>query len=118
MICLCPFPCYIDSIQALRHIKTCVKQPLSKRPKMVFKTNYRLNGHRFFRMLPVEHSAILSTFIKLPINIKIFVLSIISGRFTQFLLYIQLATTAKPSHVMFHCFRTLINFTACFSIMP
>ena len=23
--------------------KTCVKQPLSKRPKLVFKTNYRLN---------------------------------------------------------------------------
>ena len=34
-----------------------------------------------------EHSAILSTFIKLPFVLKIFVLSILSGRFTQVLLY-------------------------------
>ena len=33
------------------------------------------------------HSAILSTFIKLPFVIKIFVLSIFRGRFTQVLLY-------------------------------
>ena len=26
----------------VRHNKTCLKQPLSKRPKMVFNTNYRL----------------------------------------------------------------------------
>ena len=45
--------------------KTCVKLPLSKRPKLVFKTNYRL-----------MHSAILSTFIKLPFVSKIFALSI------------------------------------------
>ena len=34
-----------------------------------------------------KHSAILSTFIKLPFVIKIFALSIVSGRFTQVLLY-------------------------------
>ena len=34
-----------------------------------------------------KHSEILSTFIKLPIVIKIFVLSILDGRFTQVLLY-------------------------------
>ena len=33
-----------------------------------------------------EHSAILSTFIKLPFVIKTFVLSIFSDRFTQVLL--------------------------------
>ena len=33
-----------------------------------------------------EHSAILSTFIKLPFVNKIFILSILSGRFTQVLL--------------------------------
>ena len=38
-------------------------------------------------MLQGEHSAILSTFIKLPFVIKIFVLSIMSGRFTQVLSY-------------------------------
>ena len=37
-------------------------------------------------MLQGEHSAILLTFIELPFVIKIFVLSILSGRFTQVLL--------------------------------
>ena len=38
-------------------------------------------------MLQAEHSAILSTFIKLPFVIKTFVLSFLSGRFTQVKLY-------------------------------
>ena len=38
-------------------------------------------------MLQGEHFAILLTFIKLPFVIKIFVLSSLSGRFTQVLLY-------------------------------
>ena len=37
-----------------------------------------------------EHSAILLTFIKQSFVIKIFVLSILSGRFRQVLLYIDL----------------------------
>ena len=41
-------------------------------------------------MLQGEHSAILLTFIKLPFGIKIFVLSILSGRFRQVLLYMKL----------------------------
>ena len=45
--------------------KTCVIQPLSKRPKIVFQ--YQLSliaGQKYCRMLHGEHSAILSTFIK------------------------------------------------------
>ena len=38
-------------------------------------------------MVQEEHCALLSTFVKLPFVIKIFVLSIFSGRFTQVLLY-------------------------------
>ena len=38
-------------------------------------------------MLHWEHSAILLTFINVPFVIKIFVLSILSGRFTQVYLY-------------------------------
>ena len=38
-------------------------------------------------MLEGEHSAILLTFVELPFIIKIFVLSGLSGRFTQVLLY-------------------------------
>ena len=48
------------------YIKTCVKRPLSNRPKIVFQG---------------EHSAILLTGIKLPIVIKIFVLSIFEWLF-------------------------------------
>ena len=56
--------------------KTCVKQPLSKRPQIGFQDQLSFNaGQKYCRMLPLEHSAILSTFIKLPLVIKIFVLS-------------------------------------------
>ena len=45
--------------------KTCVKQPISKRPKSVFQYQLLLNaGRKYCRMLPLEHSAMLSTFIK------------------------------------------------------
>ena len=57
--------------------KTCLKQPLKKKTKNVFKTDYRLMAvQKYCRMLQGEHSAILLTFIKLPFVIKIFVLSI------------------------------------------
>ena len=63
-------------------IKTCVKRPLSKRQKMSFQDQLSINaGRKYCRMLQGEHSAILSTFIKLPFIIKIFVLSIFEWLF-------------------------------------
>ena len=57
--------------------KTCVKRPFSKRQKIGFQDQSSLNaGQKYCRMLKGEHSAILSTFIKLPFVFKIFVLSI------------------------------------------
>ena len=57
--------------------KTCLKRPLKKKTKIGFQDQLSLNaGQRYCRMLPLEHSAILSTFIKLPYVIEIFVLSI------------------------------------------
>ena len=53
---------------------------------MVFKTKYRLMQVKSI----AEHSAILLTFLKLPVVIKTFVLSFLSGHFTQILLYLQL----------------------------
>ena len=62
--------------------KTCVKLPLSKRPKIGFQGQWSLNaGQKYCRMLQGEHSAILSTFIMLPFVIKIFVLSIFEWPF-------------------------------------
>ena len=67
--------------------KTCVKPPLSKRPKIGFQDQLLLNaGQKYCRML----SAILATFIKLPVVIKIFVLSIFEWPFyTGFTVHIK-----------------------------
>ena len=51
--------------------KTCLKRPLKKTPKLVFKTDYPL-----MQVKSIAESAILSTFIKLLFVIKICVLSI------------------------------------------
>ena len=54
-----------------------VKRPLSKRPQVGFQDQLRLNaGQKYCKILQGEHSAILSTFIKLQFVIKRFVLSI------------------------------------------
>ena len=55
--------------------------------KIGFQDQLSLNGGlTYCKMLQGEHSAILLTFIKLPFVFKIFVLSILSGGFTQVLL--------------------------------
>ena len=60
----------------LKYSKTCVKRPLPRRPKIGFQDQLSLNaGQMDCRMLQGEHSAILSTFFKLPLIIKIFLLS-------------------------------------------
>ena len=57
---------------------------------MVFKTDYHLMQVKSIaECSKVKHSAILSTFIKLPSVIKIFVLSILSGCLRQVLFYIR-----------------------------
>ena len=57
--------------------KTCLKGSLKKKTKIGFQDRLSLNaGQKYCRMLQEEHSAILSTFIKLPFVINIFVLSI------------------------------------------
>ena len=53
-------------------------------------------------MFQGEHSAILSTFIKLPVVIKTFVLSFLSGRFIQVLLYAFMYVVLVRQII--HCF--------------
>ena len=61
--------------------KSCVKQPLSKRPKTGFRDQLSLNaGKKYCRMLQ-EHSAILLIFIRLLFVNKIFDLSIFEWPF-------------------------------------
>ena len=67
---------------ATGYSKTCVKRPLSKSQKIGFQDPLSLNaGQKYCRMLQGEHSAILWTFIKLPVVIKIFVLSMFEWSF-------------------------------------
>ena len=60
-----------------------------KRAEIGFQDQISLNvGQKYCRMPQGEHSAILSTFIKLPFAIKIFVLSIFEWPFyTSFTVY-------------------------------
>ena len=73
----------------LTYNKTCVKRPLSKRPKISFQDQLSLYaGQKYCRML--QECSILLTFIKLPFVIKIFVVvvfSIFEWPFTQAFLY-------------------------------
>ena len=106
-------------------VKTCVKLPLSKRPKIGFQDQLSLNtgqkycrmldagqkycrmldaGQKYCRMLPGEHSAILSTFIKLPFVIKIFVLSIFERLlYTGFTVFKFFITFTSSSFFLSHC---------------
>ena len=57
-----------------RYSKTCLKGPLKENKKIGFQLRLSLNaGLKYCRMLQGEHSAILSTFIKLPFSIKAYV---------------------------------------------
>ena len=82
--------------------KTCVKRPLSKRPKIGFQDQLSLNaGQKYCRMLQGEHSAILSTSIKLPFVIKIFVLSIFEWPLKTGLTVPGFSTYAKVFYIDF-----------------
>ena len=59
----------------MHYSKTCLKQPLKKNIKIGFQNRVSLNaGQKYCRMLQGEHSAMLSTFIKLPFYIKTLIL--------------------------------------------
>ena len=69
--------CYFRISDTLYTAKTFLKPPLKKKTKIGFQDRLSLNaGQKYCRMLQGEHSAILSTCIKLPFVINIFVLSI------------------------------------------
>ena len=65
-------------------MKSVISGHQKGRPKLVFKTNYRLMQ---VENIALDHFAILHTFIELQFVVKIFVLSILSGHFIQVLLY-------------------------------
>ena len=75
--------------------KTCLKWSLSKRQIIGFQDQLSLNaGQKYYRKLPLEHSAILSSFSKPSFVIQIFVLSILRGRLNRFYCYLTLSIQA------------------------
>ena len=98
----------------LEYSKTCVKRPRSKRPKIVFQDHLSLNaGQKYCRMLQGEHSAILSTFIKLLFVIKLLFCLILSVVFHMFYcnmitLFFYLPDCGVPSIVASSFFRPSI----------
>ena len=101
---MCPFSNWLfPRLEVIRFIisELLASYALSKTPQIGFQYQLSLNGnagHKYCRMLQGEHFAILLTFIKLPfvIFVKIFILSIFCGRFTQVLLYFWFADQVKP----------------------
>ena len=98
---------------SIMYSKTGVKLPLSKGQKIVFQDQLSLNaGQKYCRMLQGEHSAILSTFIKLPFVIKFFVLSIF-----EWLFYTVFTVSVSLEYVyitcifscLLHIFSIIIN---------
>ena len=89
--------------------KTFVKLLVTKRPKICFQDQLLLNdGQKYCSMLQGEHTAILSTFIKLPFVTKIFVLSILEWPFyrgfTELTSWVE--NSVNPADLDLHCFKT------------
>ena len=63
---------FICRVRRFKYSRTCLNRPLKKETKIGFQDRILLNAvQKCCRMLQGEHSAILSTFIKLPFVIKI-----------------------------------------------
>ena len=79
-----------------------------KKKKMVYNANYRLMQVKSIaECSPLEHSSILSTFIKLPFGIKIFVLSIFERPFYTGFTVIKssMLIYASAGRMECHCVR-------------
>ena len=97
------------NIKAIRrnYSKACLKWPLKKSTKIGFQYQLLLNAsQKYCRMLQREHSAILSTCIKLPFVFKTFVLSIF-----KWPLKTGFAVNSQIPQKSFHCFEREMVFS-------
>ena len=74
--------------------KTCLKQPLKSRPKIVFQTQLSLNaGQKYCRMLPLlqeEHSEYFRPSLSYHLSLRSLFCLFLIGRLRQVLLYLEL----------------------------
>ena len=112
-------PLFLNIHYNSKYSKACVKRPLSKLPKIGFQDQLSLNvGQKYCRMLQGKHSAILSTFIKLPFVIKIFVSSIFEWPFntcfTVQMYLFRLSLDNYKLHTMGCVIYIIIIYVTCF----
>ena len=100
-----------------KYSKTGLKPPLKRRSKIGFQDQLSLNaGQKYCRMLQGEHSAMLSTFIKLPFAIKICVLSVFEWPLkTGFTVCIPKIIKNLISRAMADSKNLVMDFHHCFS---
>ena len=69
----------------------------NKTPKYVFNTDNRLYRSKVLQNAPMEHSAVLLTFSKLPPGFKTFILSIFEWQLkTGYTVYAKMKTSWPP----------------------
>ena len=72
----------------VKNTRTCLKRPLSKRPKMVFKTNFSLNaGQKYCRMLPRSNLQYYKPSLSYHLSSRSLFYLFLSGRLRKVLLY-------------------------------
>ena len=97
--------------------KTCLQRPLKKNTKSGFQYRISLKCRsKVLQNAPREHSAILSTFIKLPYSIKTFVLSIFkwplkTGLTVLWIYYCKLLTISN--HWLFYILKYILICFCC-----
>ena len=101
--------------------KTCVIQPLSKRLRIGFHDHLSLNaGQKYCRVLQEEHSAILSTFIKLPLVIKIFLSIFVRPFYSGFTVYKYMKWLMRVwfLHIPIYSRAICVNFNMSLHLHP
>ena len=77
-----------DHAHMARTVKTCVKQPLSKRPKIGFQDQLLLNaGQKYCRMLQESILQYFQPSLSYHLSLRSLFCLFLSGHFTQVLLY-------------------------------
>ena len=95
--------CYNNGVSYI--VKPVLSRHSKRSPIIDLQYQLLLNaGQKYCRMLPLEHSAILWTFIKLPFSIKTFVLSLFKWSLkTGFTVHIDLCQMGSISVAEFVC---------------
>ena len=109
-----------SSVSNISTAKLVLSGHSKRTPKLGFNTNYHLIQVKSIAECSHEHSAILSTFMKLPFSTKAFVLSIVKWPFTvrkrSLLWIVKLSALVSIQYHMLY-YTTLTNFSTIYLVM-